>query len=112
MTGAASPGALVILIAPDSFKGFLTSVEVARVLGVGWTRARPRDEILFAPLADGGEGFAEILTHAAGGEMRRLPVIGPRGENINAAYGIVASANRVRFSGAARMNHRASGRLL
>ena len=45
-----------ILIAPDSFKGSLTSVEVARALADGWSRARPNDTILLCPLADGGEG--------------------------------------------------------
>ena len=33
---------LTVLFAPDSFKGSLTSVEVARALADGWARARPR----------------------------------------------------------------------
>jgi glycerate kinase len=32
-----------VLIAPDSFKGSLTSVQVARALADGWCRARPDD---------------------------------------------------------------------
>ena len=47
---------LRVLIAPDSFKGSLTSVEVARALADGWHRARPSDDLHLAPLADGGEG--------------------------------------------------------
>jgi glycerate kinase len=47
---------LTVLFAPDSFKGSLTSVEVARALATGWARARPHDELLLSPLADGGEG--------------------------------------------------------
>ena len=58
--------ALRVLVAPDSFKGSLTSVEVARAIADGWLRARPGDEILLAPLADGGEGTLTAV-HAAGG---------------------------------------------
>ena len=86
MTGAASPGALVILIAPDSFKGSLTSVEVARALGVGWTRARPRDEILFAPLADGGEGTTVAIEAAGGWTWRVASATDPIGRAISARW--------------------------
>jgi glycerate kinase len=55
-----------ILIAPDSFKGTLTSVQVAEALAAGWRRARPDDEIALAPLADGGEGTL-VAVHASGG---------------------------------------------
>jgi len=41
---------LTILIAPDSFKGSLTSVQVAQALAQGWSHARPTDEVLLAPL--------------------------------------------------------------
>jgi len=55
-----------IVIAPDSFKGSLTSVEVASALARGWHEARPDDEVLLAPLADGGEGTL-VAIEAAGG---------------------------------------------
>ena len=55
-----------VLIAPDSFKGSLTSVEVARALAEGWARARPDDRLVLAPLADGGEGTL-VAIQAAGG---------------------------------------------
>ena len=48
-------------MAPDSFKGSLTSVEVARALADGWRRVRGGDEIVLAPLADGGEGTLEAI---------------------------------------------------
>ena len=52
-----SPGrSLHILVAPDSFKGSLTSVEVASAVAGGWRHARPDDDVRLAPLADGGEG--------------------------------------------------------
>ena len=59
-------GALTVLVAPDSFKGSLTSVEVARALAAGWVRARPDDRVVLAPLADGGEGTL-VAIEAAGG---------------------------------------------
>lgn len=58
-----------ILIAPDSFKGSITSVDVAQALAAGWGRARPGDEILLCPLADGGEGTLAAV-EAAGGWRR------------------------------------------
>jgi len=66
--------AVRILIAPDSFKGTLTSVEVARALAEGWRRARPGDDIALAPLADGGEGTL-VAIEAAGGWRRVEAVV-------------------------------------
>ena len=50
---------LRVLLAPDSFKGSLSSVEVARALASGWAAARPDDEIVLAPL---GEIFQVTLS--------------------------------------------------
>jgi glycerate kinase len=61
---------LTVVLAPDSFKGTLTSLDVARALAEGWARARPGDELLLAPLADGGEGTLAAI--AAAGGWRRL----------------------------------------
>jgi glycerate kinase len=60
-----------VLIAPDSFKGSLSSVEVAEALAAGWRSVRPGDEIALAPLADGGEGTLAAV-EAAGGWERRI----------------------------------------
>ena len=57
---------MIVLFAPDSFKGTLTSVQVARALADGWLRARPDDEVLLCPLADGGEGTLEAVAAAGG----------------------------------------------
>jgi glycerate kinase len=59
-----------VLIAPDSYKGTLTSVQVARALAEGWRHVRPSDAIRLAPLADGGEGTL-VAVEAAGGWQRR-----------------------------------------
>ena len=87
MTAPASDGrSLVVRIAPDSFKGSLTSVEVARALATGWARARPRDEILLAPLADGGEGTTVAIEAAGGWEWRVADATDPIGRAISARW--------------------------
>lgn len=45
-----------ILIAPDSFKGSATSIDVAEAIANGWKSIRPDDEVVQIPFADGGEG--------------------------------------------------------
>jgi len=75
-----------ILIAPDSFKGSLTSVEVARALGDGWLRARPDDTVLLSPLADGGEGTLAAIEAAGGWTWRRSDVHDPLGRPIEARW--------------------------
>jgi glycerate kinase len=91
-TGAARPGPtgigrpIVVLIAPDSFKGSLTSVEVARALAAGWSRARPGDETLLAPLADGGEGTLVAIEAAGGWDWRVADATDPIGRAISARW--------------------------
>ncbi len=75
-----------ILIAPDSFKGSLTSVQVARALADGWTRARPGDEVVLCPLADGGEGTLEAIAAAGGWSWRETRVVDPLGRAIRARW--------------------------
>ena len=62
-----------ILVAPDSFKGSLDPLAVARALSDGWRRVRPLDEIRLIPLADGGEGTLEAIK-ATGTDWLELPV--------------------------------------
>ena len=53
-----------ILIAPDSFKGSATSIEVASAIAKGWKSVRPHDELIQIPFADGGEGTLLAIEHA------------------------------------------------
>ncbi|MBA3876890.1 MAG: glycerate kinase [Anaerolinea sp.] len=75
-----------LLIAPDSFKGSLTSVEVAEALAAGWRRVRPEDEIELAPLADGGEGTLAAVESAGGWERRTARARDPLGRWIEAPW--------------------------
>jgi glycerate kinase len=75
-----------VLVAPDSFKGSLTSVEVARAIADGWHRARPGDEIRLAPLADGGEGTLVAIEAAGGWHWREADAIDPLARPIRASW--------------------------
>jgi glycerate 2-kinase len=71
-----------VVIAPDSFKGSLTSVEVARAIAAGWRRARPDDDLHLAPLADGGEGTLDAIEAAGAWSRRSTTVTDPIGRPI------------------------------
>jgi len=77
---------LRVVIAPDSFKGSLTSVQVAEALARGWREARPDDEILLAPLADGGEGTLVAIEAAGGWEWRTVAATDPIGRPVAARW--------------------------
>lgn len=73
-----------VLIAPDSFAGTLSAPEAARAIAQGWQAYAPADTVDLAPLADGGEGFVEVLHEALGGELAALTVHGPDGAAVPA----------------------------
>jgi glycerate kinase len=75
-----------VVVAPDSFKGSLTSVEVASALAAGWHEARPDDEVLIAPLADGGEGTLVAIAAAGGWEWQSVPATDPIGRPLVARW--------------------------
>ena len=83
-----------VLIAPDSFKGSLTSVDVARALADGWLRARPDDEALLCPLADGGEGTLAAIEAAGGWRRQTTTVRDPLGREIGATWLLSADGRR------------------
>jgi glycerate kinase len=75
-----------VLIAPDSFKGSLTSVQVARALADGWRHARPDDDVVLCPLADGGEGTLAAIEAAGGWTIRTATVLDPLRRPIDARW--------------------------
>jgi glycerate 2-kinase len=79
-------GQLTVVVAPDSFKGSLTSVEVARALSAGWIRGRPGDTLLLAPLADGGEGTLVAIEAAGGWEECTTIATDPIGRPVEARW--------------------------
>jgi glycerate 2-kinase len=77
---------LTVVVAPDSFKGSLTSVQVAEALRAGWLRARPNDEVLVAPLADGGEGTLVAIAAAGGWDWCEAAAHDPLGRPVRARW--------------------------
>jgi glycerate kinase len=77
-----------VLAAPDKFKGTLTAAEAERAIAVGWHRARPQDEVVELPMADGGEGTLETLIAALDGTILHAEVAGPLGDPVEAGFGI------------------------
>ena len=78
-----------IVIAPDSFKGSLTALQVAEAIEVGLRRVFPDAAIEKIPMADGGEGTVQSLVDATGGQILTAQVLDPLGNSINAQYGVL-----------------------
>jgi len=80
---------LKIVIAPQSFKGSLSALEVAQAMAQGIKRVLPDAETVTVPMADGGEGTVEALVDATCGQIITTDVTGPLGESITAKWGIL-----------------------
>jgi glycerate kinase len=78
-----------VLIAPDKFKGSLSARAAAESLARGVRAADPSVAIDLAPMADGGEGTVEAMVAATTGTFRSAWVTGPRGESVEARFGIL-----------------------
>ncbi|MBL9201840.1 MAG: glycerate kinase [Opitutaceae bacterium] len=78
-----------VLLAFDKFKDALTAPEACAHAAAALGAGHPDWQLDLCPLADGGEGFCEILTRAAGGTFETHTVTGPRGAPVRAALGLV-----------------------
>lgn len=78
-----------IVIAIDSFKGCLTSLEAGEAVAEGIKRAYKETEIFVRPMADGGEGTVDAVVSALNGEFRYVTVNDPLCRPITGRYGIV-----------------------
>ena len=78
-----------IIIAPDSYKGNMSSPEVCTAIEEGILRAEKDAKIIKIPLADGGEGTAKAVTQAAGGNFVSIEVTGPLGKKHTAEFGLI-----------------------
>lgn len=78
-----------VVVAIDSWKGSLGSLEAAASIAEGVQRVFPEAEVLVRPLADGGEGTVEALVLGMNGRMETVQVTGPFGTSVEASYGII-----------------------
>lgn len=92
-----------VVVAIDSLKGSLTSIEAGEAIKSGVLRAIPEAEVCVRPLADGGEGTVEALALGMGGKLEIVKVIGPLGKEVDCIYGILADGKTaiIEMSGAA-----------
>lgn len=78
-----------VVVAIDSLKGSLSSLEAGEVVREGICSVLPDAEVIVRPLADGGEGTVEALTFGMGGRFVQIKVTGPLGELVNCTYGVI-----------------------
>lgn len=78
-----------VIIATDSFKGSLSSMEAGLAIKKGIQKAKPDADIIVKPLADGGEGTTDALIEGLGGKRVELTVTGPMGTPVNCYYGLL-----------------------
>lgn len=78
-----------VVVAIDSLKGSLTSLEAGEAIQEGILRAISDAEVIVRPLADGGEGTVEALTRGMNGRYDKITVTDPLGRPTDAVYGIL-----------------------
>lgn len=81
-----------VVIAIDSLKGSLTSLQAGKAIKEGILNVTDA-EVVIKPLADGGEGTTEALVEGLGGEVVTTFVMGPLKNKIKASYGYIAESN-------------------
>ena len=81
-----------VVVAIDSFKGSMSSLEAGEAISKGIKKAHKDAEVEIRPLADGGEGTVEALSIGMGGRLINVDVTGPVGRKVSAVYGIVDSS--------------------
>ncbi len=91
------------VIAIDSLKGSLSSIEAGEAAAEGIRRVNPQAETVVRPLADGGEGTVEALVQGMGGILQTIRVTGPLGEPVDCVYGMIEKTKTavLEMSGAA-----------
>lgn len=78
-----------VVVAIDSLKGSLSSLEAGDAIRAGIQKVYPNAEVAVRPLADGGEGTVEALALGMGGRLEKVIVADPLGRPVEAVYGIL-----------------------
>jgi glycerate 2-kinase len=82
---------LRVLIAPDKFKGTLTSEAAARAIERGLRRAWPKVKTTRFTLTDGGEGFMELMVRQTGGRLRTARTVDAALRPCRAKWGVLGN---------------------
>jgi len=83
-----------VLVAPDKFRGSLSAAEAAAAMAEG-ARLAGHEQVRELPMADGGEGFTDVLVRAAGGSFVTVTVSNALGEPVQASYGMLPGGRAV-----------------
>lgn len=78
-----------IIISPDSFKGTMSSVDVAQTIETALKELDASIETVCLPVADGGDGTLQAFVSATQGQLIDVEVFDPLGRKINAQYGVL-----------------------
>ena len=84
-----------IILAIDSYKGCLSSLEAEQAVSEGIRQVLPDCQILCFPVADGGEGMLEVLVQATNGKFLSAQVHDPLMRLHTARYGILGNQETV-----------------
>src|SRR5699024_11920319 len=78
-----------IVIAPDSFKGSLTAIQVSDVIENAIKDYNEQFKVIKKPMADGGEGTIDAILSATTGEVISINCTGPLGALIPTSYATI-----------------------
>jgi glycerate kinase len=83
------------VIAMDSFKGSISSIEAGNAVAEGIRRVFPDADAMIKPVADGGEGTVDALVSGLNGQLCEAEVSDPLGRRIKAKYGVLPDKTAV-----------------
>jgi glycerate 2-kinase len=75
-----------VIIAPDKFKGSLTSLEVCEIIAQAFKSVDPSVKVFLFPMADGGDGFAQVIKYYLNTDTVSCSTVDPLEREINASY--------------------------
>ena len=84
-----------IILAPDSFKGTLSAIEICEIETEIIKRHIPNVEVVSIPMADGGEGMVDSYVSMIGGNFITAEVTGPLGDLVTVKYAILPDGSAV-----------------
>lgn len=90
-----------VVVAVDSLKGSLSSLEAGNAISEGIRKVYPEAHVEVRPLADGGEGTVEALALGMNGKLETVTVTGPLGKPVDAVYGVLDTTAIIEMSAAA-----------
>lgn len=83
------------VIAIDSLKGSLSSLQAGNAAAEGIRRVFPDAQIEIFPIADGGEGTVDALVTGLNGKKQQVQAADPLGRRITCEYGILPNGTAV-----------------